>query len=144
MRARLARQKLLTRSAPAPPVLEVFLDETVLLRPIPDTDEWCRQLAHLVNVSTKPSISVRVLPRVAGLHLANESGAFVILDFPRLGPREPEPTTVYSEGLTGALYLDKTAEVNAFERVWLELDRLALCRDATDDLISTIIKEIVQ
>ncbi len=143
VRARLTRQRLLTRSAPPPPALEIFLDETVLLRPIHGSDEWCRQLAHLVNMSTKPGISVRILPRLAGLHLANESGAFVILDFPRLGPRPPEPTTVYSEGLTGALYLDKPQEVAAFERVWLELDRLALDRNASDDLISTIIKETV-
>ena len=42
------------------------------------------------------------------------SGLFVILRFPVNGDgRESEPATVYKDGFTGALYLDKPQEVGA-------------------------------
>ena len=44
-------------------------------------------------------------------------------------------------GLTGALYLDKLAEVEAYESIWLELEATALSLDESDDLIGRIIKE---
>ena len=139
---RLERQRILTRRRPRAPQLEAIVDEAVLRRPIPDRAAMVRQLAYLVNVSQKPSISVRVLPSGAGPHLVSLAGAFHILEFPRLGTRPPEPTTIYSENITGALYLDKPQEIAEYERVWRGLDELALDRDGSDDLIGTIIKEI--
>jgi transcriptional regulator with XRE-family HTH domain len=138
---RLERQQLLVRRRPKPPVLDVIVDEGVLRRTISDVDGMQRQLAHLVNISQRPGISVRVLASAAGPHRASTTGSFVILDFPAVGTTGPEPTTIYSESLTGALYLDKPKEVDAYAEVWQSLDRVALGRDASDDLIATIIKE---
>jgi hypothetical protein len=62
-----------------------------------------------------------VLPLSAGLTRAVlASGSFTILDFPPGGNGESsEPTTVYcADGLTGALYLDQPAEVEAYEDIW--------------------------
>jgi hypothetical protein len=141
---RLQRQRLLSRRAPAPPQLEVVIEETVLHKPIADRAAWARQLAHLVNISTaRPNVSVRVIPKERALHLASFAGSFVLLDFPAIRLRKPEPSTVYIEGLTGALYLDDPEEVNTFERVWTALDRVALDRDDSDDLIGNLIKEYV-
>ena len=42
---------------------------------------------------------------------------------------------------TGALYLDKLSEVEAYDALWADLDRVALDRAASDDLIAAIIKE---
>jgi DNA-binding XRE family transcriptional regulator len=138
---RMERQKLLTRRQPRPPALEVILDEAVLRRPIADRDGMRAQLAHLVGVSRSPNISVRVLPSVVGPHRASVAGAFVILDFPAMGSRQPEPTTVYSESLTGALYLDRPSEVNTYYDAWQTLDGLALGAGESGDLITAIIKE---
>ena len=60
----------------------MIIDEGVLRRAIPDTLGMQKQLAHLVNVSTRPNISVRVLPFAAGPHKAASSGQFTILEFP--------------------------------------------------------------
>jgi hypothetical protein len=100
-----------------------------------------KQLAHLVNVSTRPNVSVRVLPLAAGPHVASSAGSFTILDFPAVGTASPEPTTIYSENLTGALYLEKPREVETYQATWVELESKALNQTASDDLIGAIIKE---
>ncbi|MFF5078654.1 helix-turn-helix domain-containing protein [Actinoplanes sp. NPDC000266] len=138
---RLERQSLLTRAHPGAPRLDVLIDEGVLRRAVPDTLGMQRQLAHLVNVSTQPNVSVRVIPFAAGPHKAASSGQFTILEFPAVGTASPEPTTIYCENLTGALYLDKLAEVETYESIWGELESVALGQADSDDLIATIIKE---
>ncbi|MGC9666721.1 helix-turn-helix domain-containing protein [Planosporangium sp. 12N6] len=139
---RLERQRLLGRRRPKAPELEVVLDEAVLRRTIADREGMQRQLAHLVNIAQKPGIGVRVLPLEAGPHPASAAAEFVILEFPGVGNRDPEPTTIYSDGITGSLYLDKPGEVAAYERAWQALDSLALGQRESEDLIGTIIKEI--
>ncbi|WP_433294750.1 helix-turn-helix domain-containing protein [Actinoplanes sp. CA-030573] len=138
---RLERQSLLTRTRPAAPRLDAVLDEGVLRRAIPDRLGMRKQLAHLVNVSTRPNVSVRVAPFAAGPHRAASSGPFTILDFPAVGTASPEPTTIYCESLTGALYLDKLTDVDVYESTWAELDATALSQPESDDLIRAIIKE---
>ncbi|MDG4763380.1 Scr1 family TA system antitoxin-like transcriptional regulator [Solwaraspora sp. WMMD406] len=60
-------------------------------------------------------IAIRMVPFSAGLHRATvTNGAFTILDF----DGSDEPTIIYADGLTGALYLDKPAEAAAYEEVW--------------------------
>ena len=138
---RLERQSLLARTLPPPPRLEVLIDEGALHRAIPDRLGMQRQLAHLVNVSTRPNVVVRVIPFAAGPHKAASSGQFTILEFPAVGTASPEPTTIYCESLTGALYLDKLTEVAAYESIWDELAEVALSQADSDDLIGSIIKE---
>ncbi|MFC7279012.1 helix-turn-helix domain-containing protein [Paractinoplanes rhizophilus] len=139
---RMERQRVLTRSDPPAPVLEAIVDEGVLRRAIPDRLGMRKQLAHLVNVSTRPNVCVRVIPFAAGPHKAASSGQFTILDFPAAGAASPEPTTIYCETLTGALYLDKLPEVEAYESTWAELEAIALSQEDSDDLIGSVIKEI--
>jgi transcriptional regulator with XRE-family HTH domain len=138
---RLERQSLLSRRLPAAPQVEVMLDEGVLRRAIPDRFGMRKQLAHLVNVSTRPNVRVRVIPFAAGPHRAASSGQFTILDFPAVGAASPEPTIIYCENLTGALYLDKIAEVNTYESTWVDLSDAALSQDESDVLLHSIIKE---
>lgn len=138
---RLERQVLLTRSAPAAPALDVVLDEGVLRRAIPDRPGMRRQLEHLLNVTTRPNVCVRVIPFAAGPHRAASSGQFTILDFPAVGAASPEPTTIYCENLTGALYLDKLAEVETYESIWVELEATALSPAASDDLVRAVVEE---
>jgi DNA-binding XRE family transcriptional regulator len=138
---RLERQSLLSRSRPAAPKLDVILDEGVLRRSISDTRGMQKQLAHLVNVSARTNVSVRVIPFAAGPHKAASSGQFTILEFPAVGTASPEPTTIYCESLTGALYLDKLNEVEAYESIWVALEAIALGQADSDELIGAILKE---
>lgn len=138
---RMERQRLLTRTRPAPPTLEAIIDESVLRRPILDPDAWRAQLAHLANAIREPHLIVRVLPLSAGPHRASLAGNFVILDFPAVGTRLAEPTTIYSDNITGALYLDKRSEVATYTELWNTLSTLALDVRDTEQLIATLIKE---
>jgi hypothetical protein len=66
---------------------------------------------------------VRVVPFSAGLHHGVTSGPFEILRFPTNSEgQDSEPPTVFADGFTGDLYLDKSAEVDhhaaAFASIW--------------------------
>ena len=71
-------------------------------------------------MSELPNVSLRVVPYSAGLHPGLMSGPFVILRFPLNGDgRDSEPATVYVDGFTGALYLDKPGEVERYARAFV-------------------------
>ncbi|WP_430495939.1 Scr1 family TA system antitoxin-like transcriptional regulator [Micromonospora trifolii] len=55
---------------------------------------------------------------------------------------EPEPSVVYHESLTGALYLDRPAELAAYEEIWASLDALALDPDQYRRFIEKILVEV--
>lgn len=119
---RIARQALLTR-ATRPLSMEVVLSEAVLRRPVGGRETMAAQLDHLVDVATLPHVSLRVVPYDAGLHHGLLSGSFTVLRFPLNGDGQPtEPPTVYVDGFTGDLYLDKPNEIEryngAFQAIW--------------------------
>lgn len=119
---RITRQALVRR-ATDPPVIQVALSETILRRPVAGPEVIAPQLDHLAEAATLPNVSLRVVPFSAGLHDGLQSGPFVVLRFPINGDgRDSEPSTVYQDGITGALYLDKPNEVEqyalAFESIW--------------------------
>ena len=141
---RMARQPLVHR-ATAPLRLSVVLNEGILRRPVGGPTVMSAQLARLAEVSERPNVSVRVVPFSAGLHGGMLSGPFVILRFPLNGDgRESEPATVYVDGFTGALYLDKPNEVDryaqAFDSVWA----MALNESQSRTLIRQAAKELAK
>lgn len=139
--ARLRRQVLLHRSLPAPVRFDVMLSEVALRAEGFGPGVMSEQLRHLVEVGRLPHVSVRVMPLSAGLHLGALSGPFVLLDFPPQGMRrESEPPVVYREWLTGELYLDRPEEIAAYEKVWADLDAIALDKDQSRHLVSKIIE----
>lgn len=137
---RMERQRLL--SGPRPPQLEVVLNEAVLVRTVGGPEVMEAQLRHLLEVSRSPGVSVRVLPFTAGVH-GGMTSAFTILEFPTSPDlSEPgEPPVVYVDSLTGALYLDKTTEVQAYELAWNDLGVRALDEDASRKLITLKMEE---
>ncbi|MEO3923854.1 helix-turn-helix transcriptional regulator [Micromonosporaceae bacterium B7E4] len=140
---RLERQRILTRRSPRAPELAAIVEESVLRRPIADKDAWLAQLAYLANVNRLPSVSVRVLPSAVGVMWAANAVPFSIFEFPSIGTRPPEQPTIYSENMTGAIYLDKPAEVAAYDEIWRRLDALALGQEDSEDLLAVIIREAV-
>ncbi|WP_117668890.1 helix-turn-helix transcriptional regulator [Micromonospora sp. MW-13] len=131
---RLGRQALLTRTMPPAPQVDIMLDEAVVRRGV-DTE----QLGHIIGVSRQPNVSVRVLPFGVGLHRAGlANGAFTILDF----DGSSEPSIIYSDGLTGALYLEKPAEVAAYGDLWSAIEKKALSEAQSRKLIASIAEEL--
>ncbi|MET8202685.1 helix-turn-helix domain-containing protein [Micromonospora taraxaci] len=143
VQVRLQRQALLNRRLPPAPRLESVLSEAVLRRTVDGPSVMAAQLDHLLSLAELPNVSIRVLPLAAGPQPGAVAGTFMILDFPATkgGRTAPEPSVVYSESLTGALYLDKPDELAAYERVWGGLDALALEEAESKDMIKRIAGE---
>jgi hypothetical protein len=102
-----------------------------------------RQLEQLIEAGELPTVSIRVMPFSAGLHHGIMSGPFEILRFPLNGNGQgTEPPTVYVEGFTGALYLDKPPEIDrydtAFTNIWLS----SLNERDSQELIIQALKEL--
>jgi hypothetical protein len=115
---RLARQSVLTRVT-ARPTLRVVVNEAVLHRPVGGRRVMRNQLLRLLELSELPNVELRVVPFAVGIHEGVMSGPFTLLRFPVLrNGRESEPATVYVEGRTGALYLDKAHEVERYDNVF--------------------------
>jgi hypothetical protein len=122
VRLRMARQTLLLRPVGAPQVRFV-LNEAVLRRPVGGPDVMADQIDRLIRAARLSNIEIRVIPFVDGGHHGMVSGSFVLAEFPRGGNGDPvEPPTVYVEGYTGGLFLDKPTETQkfaeAFRKIW--------------------------
>ncbi|MFB7598601.1 helix-turn-helix domain-containing protein [Streptomyces sp. NPDC056160] len=104
---RMARQELLER--PDAPHLWVIVEETVLRRPVSNRGEVMRgQLDKLLEFTERDRVTVQVAEFADGPH----PGTYAPFSLFRFA--EPElPDLVYTEYLTGALYLDSRREVSA-------------------------------
>jgi hypothetical protein len=135
---RLGRQSILTRRVPTAPQLEAVLHESALYRRFGDAEQRVEQLNKIIDISKQPNVSIRVMPMDAGIHRAAlTGGSFIILEFSPNG-REAEPSVVYSDGLTGALYLDKQREVAAYETVWASIEKVSLSETESRKLIAAM------
>lgn len=139
---RLGRQAILRRPID-PPVIRVALREAVLRSLVGGRAVMIGQLDHLAEVSTLPNVSLRVIPAEMGYHPGLSTGAFTILRFPLNGGGvESEPPTIYQEMYTGALYLDKPAEVDRFDAAFEAIWDTALDERSSRDLIGRTVEEI--
>ena len=141
---RITRQALIHR-ATDPPTIQVALNESILRRPVGGPKVMGPQLAHLAETVTLPNVSLRVVPFNAGLHDGLQSGPFVALRFPANGDgQDSEPPTVYQDGITGALYLDKPHEVERYTVLFDNIWNTALDEDSSRNLIHQAAEELDQ
>lgn len=137
---RIERQGILNRSNP--PQIEVVLNESVIRRPVGDSDLMTRILQHLLEVGEKRNVSIRILPWASGVHGGMTAGnSFTLLDFPQDLTGEPiEPSLAYVDTLTGAMYLQKPNEFASYEQVWSDVDAKALDPSDSKNLINEAMK----
>lgn len=141
---RMGRQALIRRQT-APHQLTVVLNEAIVRRPVGGAGVMADQLDHLAGSADLPNVTLRVVPFTAGLHAGVMSGPFVLLRFPLNGDgRESEPATVYVDGFTGALYLDKPYEVQRYADAFQNIQDAALDETASTHLISKAAEELRQ
>lgn len=135
---RIARQGALTRVTD-PPRLDVVVSEGALRRLIGGKKVMAGQLTHLVEMAKLPNVTIRVVTFDAGLHLGVLSGPFIILRFPSNGSVQTEPPTVYSDGYTGDLYLDKPNEVERYDAAFKDIWSTALTEEASMRLLTELV-----
>ena len=130
---RMQRQK--TLSQPRAPRLWAVVDEAVLRRPTGGRAVLRLQIEHLLEVTQQPNISLQVVPFEGG---SAAEGAFTILRF-----AEPElPDIVYLEHLGGALYLDKSDEVELYTKIAHRLAVEAETPENSRKMLAQCIKEL--
>lgn len=109
---RLDRQEALYKRDPAPTLI-IVLGEGVLRRPVGGPAVQAAQLDHLRQMDALDNIEIKYLPFAVGAHAAM-TGAFRILDF----DDDEDPDVVYLEAQVGARYLEKTAELAEYRRMF--------------------------
>jgi transcriptional regulator with XRE-family HTH domain len=110
VRFRMERQRRLAARDPAPAVL-VVIEESTLLRVAGSPEVMVAQLDHLRSAVTAP-VEVRVLPLAAGL--VPLYGTFALLDF----PDSEDPSVAHVALPFGSRYLDRPADRDEYEFVW--------------------------
>ena len=130
---RMARQEILDRDDPSPPLLWVLIDEQVLHREIGGPAVMRDQLLHLVAMSRRPGITVQVIPG-NGAH-PGLLGAFTVAD------PGGYPGIVNVEDIADGRV---TSDVSTVSTVTLRFHGLrgdALSKGASRDLIEGVIRE---
>ncbi|WP_320781056.1 helix-turn-helix transcriptional regulator [Streptomyces sp. CRN 30] len=126
---RMERQRLLRRERP--PHLWVVMDETVLRRPVSIDGRVMReQLDKLLEYAGHERVTLQVAEFATGPHPGTYA-PFTLFRF-----AEPElPDMVFTEYLTGALYLDSRDEVSAHLEVLDHMTALAASAQRTGELL---------
>jgi len=115
---RQARQDVLTGTSP--PSFWAVLDEAALRRHVGGHAVMRQQINHIVERADLPNVTVQVIPFDAGAHAAME-GAFGILE---LAQREVLDV-IYIEATSGALYLDRDADLALYRTTFDHLRAIA-------------------
>ncbi|MBF6061482.1 helix-turn-helix domain-containing protein [Nocardia terpenica] len=138
---RIKRQNLITRRR-KPVKLRVVVQESALRTVIGSPQVMSALLRHLVDMSTRENVDLRVLPFGAGCPCGVVLPPFVILDFglDRRG-NIVEPTIVFSESLTGATYFERRAEVEAYRGAFETVHAASLAPLASRDKLRDIARE---
>ncbi|MFB7937173.1 helix-turn-helix domain-containing protein [Streptomyces sp. NPDC127049] len=133
---RMERQSLLTREDA--PRFWVIMDETVFRRPVGDGPEVMRdQLDRLLEASELPNVTLQIAEFASGHH-PGTYGPFVLFRFAM-----PElPDMVYSEYLTGAVYLDARPEVASHLEVMDRMAAQAATAQRTKEILKDLRKEL--
>jgi hypothetical protein len=140
IRLRMQRQAILTRKT-KPTRVEVVLHESVLRTVVGSPVAMAAQLRHLADMSTRPNVSIRVLPYSAGLPVGFAVGPFVILGFAPDAEGVTEPTVVYVENLTGAMYFERDVDVTTYRRASATIQHAALDAVASRNMLRQVAKE---
>ncbi|WND32908.1 helix-turn-helix transcriptional regulator (plasmid) [Streptomyces sp. BB1-1-1] len=121
VRLRLERQRIIR--SPQRPDIIAMLDEGILLRPVGGPAVMSRQLDHLIQLSDQGRINIRVVPFDRSASAA-PSYPITHLTFGDGGPSE----LVYVELIDSAMYLSRTAEIEQYRLVLLNLAKASARR----------------
>ncbi|MFE3643248.1 helix-turn-helix domain-containing protein [Streptomyces sp. NPDC059169] len=132
---RMERQGLLGRSDA--PRFWVIMDETVLRRPVGGPQVMRAQLDQLLRAAELPNVTLQIAEFATGPH-PGTYGPFVLFRF----AMAELPEMVYSEYLTGAVYLDARPEVASHLEVMDRMAAQAATAQRTKDILRGVRKEL--
>jgi transcriptional regulator with XRE-family HTH domain len=131
--ARLARQSLFTRVHPAR--FTFYLHEFALRLPVGGPAVMAEQLHHLLRMSRRSYLTLRVVPAARGGH-AGIAGPFKLMEFAEFKP------VAYLDSETACLFLEKPEEIAAYRRILGALADTALGEGESRELIAALATEL--
>jgi transcriptional regulator with XRE-family HTH domain len=132
---RVKRQQLLTK--PGAPMLWILMEESVLHRPVGARRVMAGQVERLLDATAMPNVTLQLMPFAIGPHL----GAFGPFHLFRFDVTEL-PDIVYTENLTGAVYLDRRPDSAAYLEVLDNLSARAASAYETRAFLQNVRKEL--
>jgi transcriptional regulator with XRE-family HTH domain len=130
VRAWLTRQDVFNRSQQ--PRMKFFVHEFALRAMAGDAAVMSDQLHHLLRISVRPSLEVRIIQGTAGA----QSGSFALMEFADFDP------VVYLEGEVSAVFLEQPHQIAVYERILTALEGNALGRTESQELIAAVATEL--
>ncbi|MGI5232252.1 helix-turn-helix domain-containing protein [Actinoallomurus sp. CA-142502] len=122
---RMGRQAILTREPP--PVLLVLLTENVLDWPVGGSGLMREQLAYLGEVSERPNVGIRIVPKAAGAHYGM-NGSFKVMT-------GPSGDVAFTEATGGGRLVLSPTEVRSYVLRYDRIGQKALPEDQSRVLI---------
>jgi len=129
--ARLEMQKQLRRRLSC----TFLIHEFALRLRVGSAETQAGQLRHLLQMATRPHVTIRILPADAGAH-AGLSGPFTQLSFPTYEP------LVWVEGENFSLIIEEKAATNCYETIIGSLDRTCWGVDESKAVITDVLRTI--
>ncbi len=127
--ARLARQSLFSRERPAR--FSYYLHEYALRLPVGGPVVLAQQLEHLLRMSGRSYLSLRVVPAALGGH-AGIAGPFMLMEFAEFKP------VAYLDSQTACLFLERPEEIAAYRGILAALAKTALGEGESQQLIAAL------
>ncbi|MEU1985235.1 helix-turn-helix transcriptional regulator [Nocardia sp. NPDC019395] len=142
---RMRRAAILTRQH-RPIHAEFLIHESVLHIRVGSAGTMSRQLRHIADMSTRPNISVRILPFAAGI-----PGTwcpvlpYIILDFPT-GSREfgNEPPVVHTETTMGTMFFESDEDLKIYRGIHESVREATLGECQSRDLLRQVARRYEQ
>ncbi|GAA3754148.1 transcriptional regulator with XRE-family HTH domain [Spinactinospora alkalitolerans] len=132
---RMRRQRRITENQSAK--LWAIMDEAAVRRPVGDGHIMKRQLERLIEFCDYTNVTLQIIPFSVGAHAA-EAGSFTILRYPEYDLAD----IVYLEQLTGALYLDKRDDIDAYTMAMERLSVAAEPPNKTAQMLKSMISDL--
>jgi transcriptional regulator with XRE-family HTH domain len=130
VRARQDRAALFNRGIP--PRFDYVIHEWLLRAPVGNRDIMSDQLHHLLRLSVRPFLTLRILPISAGAH-AGQTGPFQLLDFSGFAPVVRRADEHFD------MYMEEPEEVLTYRNIITRLTSTALDADQSRILITEVV-----
>lgn len=130
---RMARQSILSRWPQIK--FTFFIHEFVLRLAVGGPVVMSEQLHHLLRLSVRPSISLRIVPAALGAHPAM-SGPFKLMEFADARP------VAYVEGETAGLFLEDRVDTDPYRNMLSALAASAMDQEESKEVIAMLATEL--
>ncbi|MCR3753340.1 Helix-turn-helix domain-containing protein [Lentzea californiensis] len=128
VKARVERQRVLGERRN----FTFYVHQQALQLPVGGESVWRDQLHHLLRMSVRPYIHIRVVPTAIGAH-PGTMGEFKVMKFEKLSP------IVYLETNNSCIFLEDKATLDLYTNILTALDAVALDAEGSRRLITDIV-----